>query len=279
MIVYRKKIELPRGKTLHIIPVGDIQGKAELPRFSKLITWCLNKIRQGDQVFMFGTGDYFETFSPSERAAIVAAKNGYGLHETTLESIDEWIKDQADVPAQVMARLKGSIGILLQGHHYYRFTMDGMGLTTDQYIAKICGAEYGGKLALIDLNINGLSFKIFATHGFGSGRTKGAKLAKRIRMREVYLNANWYVMGHDNEKMVDVQETFVADSTSKDGLSYFKQYFSGVGSFQRGYNVGKVHGGYVEEALFPPATMGVVVCRLKVEDRKGKPRLDYHIST
>ncbi len=92
-------------------------------------------------------------------------------------------------------------------------------------------------------------------------------------MRDVYGQANWYVMGHDDEKVVYPLEAILPDGT------YLKQYFSGSGSFQNGYKMDEIEGGYIEELLLPPAAKGVVICRLVHEERDGKGRLDYHIST
>lgn len=227
---------------------------------------------------MFGTGDYFETFSPSERASIVSANKGYGLHDTSLETIDDLVKGQADEFVESLLPIKESILGLGQGHHYYDFQYNDRGMTTDQYMAERLEAEYYGFLFLLDFLINGLPFKVLATHGYGTARTIGARIIKRIRMSETYLNANWYVMGHDNEKFVTSREPFISDGQSSDGIDYFKQYFSGVGSFQRGYNIGDARSTYVERAMYPPAALGVVICIIKLEERNGRPRLDYHVS-
>ena len=126
---------------------------------------------------------------------------------------------------------------------------------------------------MLRLMINDLPFEIFATHGYGSARTPGARITKRIRMREVYLAANWYVMGHDNEKSVYVTEAL------RD-REYIKQYYSGSGSFQRSYNFDEPEGTYAEKLLLPPSALGVVICRVEIQqDEYGKSRLDYHVST
>ncbi|MGH9876369.1 MAG: hypothetical protein ACRD5H_01920, partial [Nitrososphaerales archaeon] len=89
----------------------------------------------------------------------------------------------------------------------------------------------------------------------------------------VFGHANWYVMGHDDEKCVYPLEALQADK------SYLKQYFSGSGSFQRGYNIGRTQASYVEKLLLTPNALGVVICTVEIQERHGMLKLDYHLST
>jgi hypothetical protein len=280
VIVHPASIKLEPKQSLFIIPLGDIQSEGEYDRLAKLVEWCGEREREGNIVRLFGTGDYFETFSPSERAALRHGKSGYGLHETTQEKIDATVQAQADGVYEVLAPMTDHFFGLLRGHHKHDwFIPKGLerGMSTDQYLCQKLNCEYLGSVGVIRVLINGLPFVIFASHGYGNARTKGARLNKRLRMRDVYLDANWYVMGHDNEKMVDVDEPMFTDTQGD--VYYKKQYFTGVGSFQKSYEVGKADGGYVEDALYPPCSLGVVICQLRVAvNKQGKPRLDYHVS-
>lgn len=279
MIIHKTTLKLRPDQNLLLIPIGDIQSDSEYDRLEKLVAWCLEREKGGHIVRLFGMGDYFETFSPSERATLKAGKSGYGLHETTQEWLDAAVQDRADTIYSIVKPLTGRFLGLLRGHHKHDFFVPKdarEGLTTDLYLCHKLNCTYFGSVVVIKLLINGLPFTIFATHGYGNARTPGARLAKRLRMREVYLDANWYVMGHDNEKVVYPIEGLFTDPDGS--LHYLKQYFSGSGSFQRSYESGKADGGYAEDALYPPSSLGVVICSLKVEKKNGRSRLDYHVS-
>lgn len=278
MITHNTTLKLKPGQNLYVIPVGDVQSESEYDRLSGLIAWCVEREKEGSIVRLLGMGDYFETFSPSERAALRHGKSGYGLHETTQEKLDSMVQEQADEFYNIVKPMRKHFFGLLRGHHKHDFFLGAKGraTTTDKYLCEKLDCEYFGSVVAVKALINGLPFVIFASHGYGNARTKGARLNKRLRMRDVYLDANWYVMGHDNEKMVDVDEPMF---TNDEGVYYKKQYFSGSGSFQRSYQVGKAEGGYVEDALYPPSSLGVVICKIQVvKNKEGKNRLDYHVS-
>lgn len=280
MIIHNATLKLKPAQNLYIIPIGDIQSEGEYDRLASLVTWCTEREKEGSIVRLLGMGDYFETFSPSERAVLKAGKSGYGLHETTQEKLDSVVQAQADQFYDIMKPMTGHFFGLLRGHHKHDFFMPKggrEGLTTDQYLCHKLDCEYFGSVVVVKALINGLPFVIFASHGYGSARTKGARLNKRLRMREVYLDANLYIMGHDNSKLVDVDEPMFTDAAGD--VYYKKQYYIGSGSFQKSYQVGTADGGYVEDALYPPCSLGVVICKLEVvKGKHGKNRIDYHCS-
>lgn len=278
MIIHNTTLKLKPGQLLYIIPLGDIQSESEYNRLSSLVSWCIKRKKEGSIVRLLGMGDYFETFSPSERAALRHGKSGYGLHETTQEKLDSVVQAQADEFYEIVKPMRKHFFGLLRGHHKHDFffaTKD-RAVSTDQYLCEKLDCEYFGSVVVVKLLINGLPFVIFASHGYGSARTKGSKLMKRLRMRDVYLDANLYIQGHDNEKMVVPEEPMF---TNDQGIYYKKQYFIGSGSFQKAYNEGKADGGYIEDALYPPCSLGVVICTVQVvKNKQGKNRLDYHCS-
>ena len=291
MITKELTIHCKIGQRIHVFPISDIHYGSvdcETDRFDAAMKWSLDKIHEGDLVYIFGTGDYLELPSPSERAALVAAKGGYGLHDTTLETMDEIFLAKIDPFIKVLQPLakRGAILGLGEGHHLYdKFVTPGLiGLNSTQYICRELETDYLGMLFVLKLNFvvgrqKGPSFTIVAMHGYGSSRTAGAQVNKRLRMAEVVEGADLYVMGHDNNKMVYPKSPLVLNSNSSDGVSYHKQYFMGAGSFQRGYRMGTPFGSYVEALALAPHLLGINIAELVVEERNGKLRLDYHISS
>ena len=254
------------------MPLGDVQGEEQLDRLDNLISWCVAEEKKGNLVRLFLTGDYFETYSPSERAKLAGAN----FHETTLEGIHAGVKAQADDFVRRLTPLKGKIFIVLQGHHWENVKIGGAIKSSDQYIAEKLNAEYAGDgIAVLDLLVNGLPFRIMVMHGYGVGRQPGGRINKRLQMREVVTNCHLYFQGHDNEKIAVTKEPLIVDGNE---IRSFKQIFAGIGCYQESYHIGRTEAGYAEKVAYPPAVIGSVMAFVKVDDRGTKPRLNYHVS-
>lgn len=287
MIFDERTIFVKLNQPIYIVPWGDVQSEKEYPRLEALISWLTTKVDEGAKIVMFGMGDYFEAPSPSDQAALSAAKGGYGLYEDAKIALDGVYGERMDRMVAMFKNKPILLTGLLKGHHQHTFC----GLhekypnraSTDEQMAHELNARYYGQLVALTLNIETdwptpnarpiFPFHILATHGYGSARTPGARLTKRIRMRDVYGHAHWYVMGHDDEKLVYPLEAI------QPNRSYLKQYFTGSGSFQRGYNFDSAADNYIEQLMLPPAAMGVVICTLTLVERNEKLRLDYHVSS
>lgn len=286
MIYATKEVDCELGQEILLTFIGDVHYNTkdcDKDRFEALIPWLAAREKQVDsKVHIIGTGDYNDTFSPSERAALAAAKGGQGLHETSLEMLDSVLVDMTKTFYQVVKPVEHCFLGLLEGHHYGDIISEvegARGLRTTEYLAKLIGCPYLGDLAVVKLNFAryGLTFTTVAMHGYGSARTPGAQLMKRVRMADVFEGADLYVMGHDNNKIVFPREPLRIGPDGK--LGHHKQYFIGAGSFQRGYRFDTPYGNYVEKLALPPHLLGVTMVFLKVEERNGKIRLDYHPSS
>lgn len=296
MLTINKAVYVEPGQMTYIIPISDIHYNSvdcDKDRFHGLFAWAQRKEEEeGSHVLFFGTGDYNELPSPSERAAFAAAKQGFGMHETTLEAYDELVLNASDHFYHAVEPMAHAFIGLGEGHHYWdKFASDShngvnlRGRTSTQYLCEMIGCEYLGDISIINLlfrveNLHvELPFSIMAMHGYGSARTAGAQINKRLRMAEVMEGCDLYVMGHDNLKAVFPRSPLCLNPHSPDGVSYHKQYFIGAGSFQRGYRMGTPFGNYVEKLALPPSQLGVNIAMLKVEERDGTYRLDYHVSS
>jgi hypothetical protein len=284
----RKEIDLskfPDDTNVWVCPFNDIHYNTEecdKERFHRYIKWGVGRMKKGEKLVGIGLGDYNDILSPSERASLVAAKGGYGLHETSLVQIDKWIEEMTLKFAKSMEPWwsKGGVEMMLEGHHYMCYSMMARnrgirGKSNTEHLCKLMGATYGGQLGIVDLNFGGgLHLVVVATHGYGGARTPGARVIKRVRMNEVY-EGDLYLMAHDNTKMA------ISDNVLKHiGGKYVarKRTYCGVGSFQRAYPDNEPSGGYVEAIMLPPSDLGAVVTHVKREKRDGKYRLDWHTS-
>lgn len=284
MIRLHKRIHLKPGKSCWIAPFNDIHLNTEecdKPRFLRYVKWGVNRLRDGDEIVGIGLGDYNDFLSPSERASIASAKGGYGLHETSLQQIDKWLKEITLNFARTMTPWKGYIVALLEGHHYMCYSgvskaRELRGLSSTEHLCQLLDATYAGQLLRLTLDFgDNCKLVVIATHGYGGARTPGARVIKRVRMNEV-ARGNLYLMAHDNTKMAISDNELDED---KDG-NYIahKRTYCGTGSFQRAYPDNEPHGGYVEQIMLPPSDLGATITQIRKEKRNGKWRLDWHVS-
>jgi hypothetical protein len=267
---YRTVIKLPRDKELILQPFGDIQSENLLHHLDDIVTRRLEDKKRGNLVRMFGSGDYFETHSPSERVKLAGAN----LHETSTQTMRSHVQAQADDFVKRMWPIRDDVCTILQGHHWDNIKLPGGLVSSDEYIAQKLGAEYAGDgLAWLEFLINGLPFSVLVMHGYGSARTPGARLNKRIEMRKVVPTANWYCMAHDNSMVSDPQQVLIRD---RGEITYLKQFFTGIGCLQTSYDEG-TESGYAEKLALPPAAIGFVRMAIRIREKNGKPTLDYEL--
>ena len=280
----RLNYKLKPGKSLFVAPFNDIHyntDECDRERFHRYIQWGVKQMSEGNQLLGIGLGDYNDTLSPSERASMVSAKGGYGMHETTLKEFDKLYERQTLGFSEVMQPWRGSIAMLLEGHHYscysgYYSNKPMKSKTTTEHLCALLKAVYGGQLGIIEANFgHGLRLRIVATHGYGGARTPGARVIKRVRMNEVY-EGDLYLMAHDNTKMA-ISDNVLSHTAGGKFVSR-KRTYCGVGSFQKAYPDNEPSGGYVEAIMLPPSDLGAVITEVKVENRGGKWRLDWHTS-
>jgi hypothetical protein len=266
-------VEIPEARSLIIIPFGDIQSKKEYHRLEGLVSWIKSKEERGHRVLMLGMGDYFESPSPSDRAALRAAKRGFGMYEELAKDIQDVYERATRQLAAYLDPMKGKVIGLHKGHHWME-SFNAEWRDTNQLLCQLLETTYLGHDAYTTIKINGKhEFRIFSAHGpNGGGSAPGARVNRRIKMKEVQALAHWYVMAHDNDGFVYPKQTFV-------GREYLKQYFTGSKSLQQSYNFDEPEGTYAEEALLPPAVLGFVMCKIKVVNDGGQERLDYLVST
>ena len=280
----RLNYNLKPGKSLFVAPFNDIHyntDECDRERFHRYIQWGVKQMAEGHQLLGIGLGDYNDTLSPSERASMVSAKGGYGMHETTLKEFDKLYERQTLGFSEVMQPWRGSIAMLLEGHHYscysgYYHNKPMKSKTTTEHLCALLKAVYGGQLGIIEANFgHGLRLRIVATHGYGGARTPGARVIKRVRMNEVY-EGDLYLMAHDNTKMA-ISDNVLSHTSGGKFISR-KRTYCGVGSFQKAYPDNQPSGGYVEAIMLPPSDLGAVITEVRVENRGGKWRLDWHTS-
>lgn len=284
MIHKQVQLNLQPDQTLYIIPVGDVHyntDECDKPRFHATMEWARQKVKKGDLVYGIGLGDYNDTISPSERASIVSAKGGFGLHDTTLRELDKAAKKLTDRFARAIRNVR-FLG-LCEGHHYMTFSGVAdkalRGASTTEYLCDLIDCPYLGTLGVIDLIFQGgKQLRLVATHGYGGARTAGARVIKRVRMAEVVSPSSdtVYLMGHDDEKMVKGSQLLDFDDGGK--FVSTKVAFVGTGSFQRAYHLGRSTGDYVEQLMLPPAQLGVSMIDVQMEKRGSKWHLSWHVS-
>ena len=276
----RKTFQIPlqEGQTLHFLGLGDIHWdtpECDRERLGRFVDWADQQGMRKDLVRIVGVGDYLDFASPTERRTLASS-----LHETTNLTLDKAHLASLREFLQVISPIKQTFLGLLTGHHYHVFvTRKVLGATwqgrsSDDWLAHQLGCAYLGTGAtLFRLKFpHALHLDVLALHGGGGAQTPGGRIQKRIRFAEIAPTAHLVLSGHDNAKL----------AYPRSGLDFdhgkIKRYVIGTGSFQRAYLDDEPEAGYAERWGLVPADLGVTIVTIRIEQRNGKWRVDYHAS-
>lgn len=273
---FRIPVPLEDGQTMHLVPIGDIHfdtDECDRPRLKRFVQWVEQHTAKGELVRLVGLGDYLDWKSPSERTRTRMD------HETTVQRNErdhlDWLKKFMRVVSPIKENFLG----LVTGHHHHPFESvktagsEWIGRSSDEWICAQLGCAYWGSgvvFARLDFP-HRLYLDMLLLHGNGGGQTYGARVQKRVRFAEIAPTAHLVISGHDNAKF----------AYPRSGLDFehgaIKRYVIASGSFQRAY-LEEGEPGYAEQMGLIPADLGVSIVTITTEKRKGKWRVDYHVS-
>lgn len=257
-----------------IAPLGDIQwlgGKSNHVA-KDLLKRHIDRCMELDAWFI-GTGDYIDTFSPSNRQRIKAA----ALYETAEEVMDGKILELVhELFDDYLRPTKDRWLGMVHGHHWYQFRA---GDTSDTRLCEMLGAKFLGTCAYVRLVFHARGklhergtecypITIFVHHGTGGGGKVHGPLLK-LENFAPYWDADIFIMGHAT-KVCAAPITRVVARWAGPGapdLVERKIHLVGAGGFFKGYAQGAKQGNvpmgsYVEQKMLAPVSLGAPIIRI-----------------
>ncbi len=251
-------------KEVIIAPVSDIHYGN--PMFSKHhLQKTIDFILSAPNIYTILNGDLAE-------CVIKTSKGDIASQKARVDEQYEFIRD-AFMPCK--ERILG----ITQGNHEFRID-DAVTMDLCKMWAKDWGCPYGRDELLVKVSFGGgnarmeaapYSYFIYATHGFGGARTKGAKNVK-VERSSHQVHADVYIMSHDHDASIQAGAYLTPHPrTWVDKVTGFKcgsmhstdKKLVKTGAYLK-------RGGYAARGGYDPVTLDITEIKLKGE---GKPRV------
>lgn len=247
------KINHKFGTPLKLIPFGDIHHDSPAfshDAFQKFIDYA----KRQKNVMFLGMGDYFDSFSTSERVIM----SNHGLHESTRKRNEKEADGRIQQLADKLQFMRGKVIGLIGGNHFIEFAD---GTTSDMRLAEKLGTSYLGSCCAIRLCFKqgshnaGVVCDIFAHHGRGGGVTAGGRYNAVEKLANV-CEADIFLMGDNHARGCFPMGDRLYLTTNGRGahIRSKTRWLGRTGSFLRGYLPGE--SSYVVDRALPPANLG-----------------------
>ena len=248
-----KEINLPDQDAIYLIPISDVHiGDPNLNdrKLQGYIDWILAT----PNAYVILNGDIMNTAVRDSVSDI--------YHETMNP------QDQLRYAKKVFEPIADRILCIVRGNHELRVAKS-TGIDTCEILAAYLGVYYAGDEALLKLRFgkrrNGkpLTYIVYCTHGWGGGRTAGAKVNNLSKLANIVI-ADIYIASHTHFMTAHQDRIYVPDQRNNN-LIDMKRTFVSSGAFLE-------RGGYAVQKGYPPAKLGSPRLRL-AGDKK-----DVHVS-
>lgn len=261
-------LEAREGSVITLAPLGDIQwtGITEHLTLSRLRRHISQA--RARRAYYVGLGDYTDVMAPSNRRRYKSA----GLYDSAAQALEEKLALLIDeVYDKVLAPTRGRWLGMVKGHHYFEFSD---GSTSDTRLARKLRSPYLGTSGIVCLAVRDPhtgrtgQVKVMLHHGNGGGSKAGAALNK-IENFYIDWDVDVVVMGHTTKVgAAPVNRIVPIFNGARSDLWHRKVMLVNSGGWFRCYlngarQAGLPQGGYVEENMLRPASLGAPLIYIK----------------
>lgn len=243
-----------RSDKFYVVPISDAHvgtKNCDMKKLKGTVAW----IRATKNVWWYDNGDSIDSINFSDKRFDPRdIDDKVDLHDLA--------RSQADIYCNLMKPIADRCICKLSGNHEetlgrkYHFDVN-------NYICGRLGVRNAGYNAYINISFArscssprapSTTLKIFSSHGFGGGRSVGAKMNNIISIGNMFL-ADIYVMGHNHEKVVKDAEILDCSLGKKNPIIIArKRLYILAGSFLKTFEQGQTS--YGEIKVFPPIPTG-----------------------
>jgi hypothetical protein len=266
--------ELLQHEFIYLLPLGDLhidEPQSDIDALRGYVAW----VKAHRNAYILGMGDWFTAPTKDSKASVY-------------ELVEDWkelgrapmlIDEAEDLLVDIFAPVADQLAAACIGGHEFNHCFRVCGHDPMRSVMKRLGVEAsysrdGGALLLKTAQLgekDNLFFVIVYTHGWGTARTRGAKISKLERLSSG-LEADCFVMAHDHLQNLTRDNYLHIPSFDSQGWSVHRKLLVNAGSF-RGY------AGYPFRSGYPPADLGTPRIRIgKRTDEEGNVRKDLHAS-
>lgn len=273
MITYEVKIinaDLRKHDFVYLIPLSDLhwdEPESDHEAIKGYVDW----IAEHENAYIILNGDLVTAPTPASAASIYEAAEPGGT--IVFPSLDQCANELEELFSPIANRILGACSGGHEFKHLFRVT----GSDWTYNLMRRLGREHiyardGGALLIKTKALNRRDHSFFSTiytHGWGSARTRGAKLRKLEYLAQG-MDADIYVLSHDHTQNLARDNYLVPqwDST----WHVHRKLLVSSGAF-RGY------AGYPFRSGYQPSDLGTPRIRLgKRLEEDGTVRKDIHAS-
>lgn len=248
-----------KGPEVHIYPVCDVQiggVGVDLRGFQEYIDEAME-----DPLARFvGVGDYTDGVSPSNRKLLRVSFVKGELYDTAQNMLDDAAQRDVQTFLDIVAPTRGKWDFLLEGHHFWEYTVDRSLRTTDQDIADYLGCpSLGTGSALVSYQFkSGSPLRMYVRHGEGSGQSFAAPLNQLERQMRAF-TADIYLIGHHHKLVAGGAVKLTESPDAETQFAATDARLVGAGSWLRGFMPNEVS--YAEAGMMVPLATGAPIIK------------------
>lgn len=240
-------------KSIYLLPISDLHigdPHCNLDKFYRYRKW----VEETPNAYVLVNGDIMNT-------AIKASVSD--VYSETLNATE-----QIKLAEKIFAPIKDRILAVTKGNHENRIYKE-TGVDTVEVLCSKLGVYYAGDEAFLKIcfgkneHNKRQAYIVYMTHGWGAGRTAGAKVNNLQKLSDIVL-ADLYIASHTHF-MTTHQDIYLVPDPRNNNIMQVKRTFVSSGAFLD-------RGGYAAQKGYPAAKLGSP--RVRLEAR----RKDVHVS-
>lgn len=266
------KAIIPKFSWIYLVPLSDLhwdEPQCDREAIRGYVNWIAEHdnaytLLNGDLWTMAtktSTPDFFEYGEPGEKIELMTP-------DVTLNELEDLLKP---ISKRILAVCSGGHELKnmfrVTGGDYTYLLMKRLGIE-ERY------SRDGGVLQITTKPLNkrdNIIFNLVYTHGWGSARTRGAKVRK-LEYLSSAIHADCYIMSHDHTQNLTRDNYLMPPEWDRPNMGVHRKLLVATGAF-RGY------GGYPLRSGYQPTDMGTPRIRIdKKLNEDGSIRKDIHAS-
>lgn len=167
-----------------------------------------------------------------------------------------------DKAIRIFTPYKHKIIGVTEGNHEHRVAKE-VGLSLTQLFCHALGlldvyCDIAGYMFL-NVGSKNISYKLYFTHGYGGGRTIGAKSNKLAQLSEG-VDADIYIVSHTHQPQW-FSKDFIRPNDRKHKVMFVTRHYINTGAFLN-------YGGYAEKYNFTPSTIVTPIITLRGNNKE-----------